>query len=122
MGHEHLRDSGAAPRHYTTDELRVELVHKRLVDSVRAEPLLRSGDGERITGHDRDHSTAFAATLRCYLRRFGDVGAASADLHIHQNTLRQRLRRAQELFALDLGDPAQRLVLELELHAAAADR
>jgi hypothetical protein len=69
--------------------------------------------------HDRDHGTAFTTTLLTYLRNFGDVATASAAIHIHQNTLRQRLRRAHELFDLDLDDPAQRLLLEIELAAAA---
>jgi hypothetical protein len=116
---DHLRDSGAAPGHYSTDRLRAELVRKRLLDTVRRDPLLRIGIGERITEHDRDHGTAFATTLLTYLRSFGDVAAASAAVHIHQNTLRQRLRRAHELFDLDLDDPAQRLLLEIELAAAA---
>ena len=115
---DHLRDTGAEPGHYPTERLRVELVHKRLVDTIRADPLLRSGVGERITAHDREHSTEFASTMLAYLREFGDVSAASADLLIHQNTLRQRLRRVQELFDIDLGNSAQRLLLELELAAA----
>jgi DNA-binding PucR family transcriptional regulator len=117
----HLRRSGGAPGHYTTDQLRTELVHQRLVDAVRAEPHLRSGVGELVTAHDRDHASEFAATLLADLRHFGDVTAASADLHIHQNTLRQRLRRAQDLFDVDLASPEQRILLELELAAAVAD-
>ncbi len=116
---DHLRATAAAPGHYTTDRLRVELVRRRLLDAVRRDPLLRTGIGERIIGHDRDHGTAFTTTLLTYLRNFGDVATASAAIHIHQNTLRQRLRRAHELFDLDLDDPAQRLLLEIELAAAA---
>jgi hypothetical protein len=116
---DHLRTTGAAAGHYTTDRLRTEIVRKRLLDAVRRDPLLRTGIGERINGHDRDHGTAFTTTLLTYLRNFGDVATASAAIHIHQNTLRQRLRRAHELFDLDLDDPAQRLLLEIELAAAA---
>ncbi|ADJ48961.1 hypothetical protein AMES_7135 [Amycolatopsis mediterranei S699] len=118
---DHVRDSGEAPSHYTTEQLRAPIVHKRLVNTIRGDALLRIGIGERILGYDRKHSSEFVATLRGYLRHFGDVVAASAELHIHQNTLRQRLRRAQELFDLDLTDPAQRLLLELELTAAAGN-
>jgi hypothetical protein len=117
---DHLRETGAAPGHYTTDELRTELVRKRLLDAVRDNPLLRTGAGERITAHDREHTTEFAATLLTYLRQFGNVATASEALHIHQNTLRQRLRRARELFDLDLDNPALHLLLEIELAAATA--
>jgi DNA-binding PucR family transcriptional regulator len=55
--------------------------------------------------------------LAAYLRHFGDVVPASAALHIHQNTLRQRLRRAEQTFGLSLRDPTQRLLLSVEIAA-----
>nr|WP_237314410.1 helix-turn-helix domain-containing protein [Streptomyces sp. AMCC400023] len=67
--------------------------------------------------HDAEHATAYAATLLAYLRHFGDVVAASGELHIHQNTLRLRLRRAEQLFGVSLADPTRRLLLTLELAA-----
>ncbi|WP_084470062.1 helix-turn-helix domain-containing protein [Amycolatopsis benzoatilytica] len=62
--------------------------------------------GERIAGHDGRQASDFATTLLSYLRCFGEVAAASAELHIHQNTLRQRLRRAQNPLGLVLAGPA----------------
>jgi hypothetical protein len=115
---DHLRAEGAAPGAYTTDELRAELVRQRLLQAVRSDPLLRWGIGDRVRDHDREHGSAFRITMLAYLRHFGDVNAASAELTIHQNTLRQRLRRAQELFGLALDNPAQRLTLEIELAAS----
>ncbi|MFI7699991.1 PucR family transcriptional regulator [Nonomuraea sp. NPDC049480] len=112
---DHLRAEDAAPGTYTTDDLRAELVRQRLLEAVRADPLLRWGD--RVRDHDREHRTEFRGTLLAYLRHFGDVNAARAELTIHQNTMRQRLRRAQELFRLSLDNPAQRLMLEIELAA-----
>lgn len=119
---DHIRDSTMAPGHHSTERLRLAIVHTRLIAAVRTDARLRSGRGEHIADHDRDHATAFASTLLVYLRCFGDVAAASAQLHLHQNTVRQRLRRARELFALDLNEPTQRLVLELELTAVANNR
>lgn len=119
---DHVQDSTMPPGHYSTERLRTAIVHTRLTNAVRADPRLRTGQGEHITDHDQNHATAFANTLLAYLRHFGDIAAVGTDLHIHQNTVRQRLRRAQDLFALDLTDPAQRLVLELELTAAASGR
>ncbi|WP_338133573.1 helix-turn-helix domain-containing protein [Streptomyces caniscabiei] len=53
------------------------------------------------------------------MRHFGDVAAASDELHIHQNTLRLRLRRAEQLFGLSLADPTRRLLVTRELTAYA---
>ena len=41
---------------------------------------------------------------------------AAEALLLHPNTLRYRLRRMQELTGLDLKDPTDRLVAELQLH------
>ncbi|MGP4047742.1 helix-turn-helix domain-containing protein [Streptomyces sp. 2A115] len=38
---------------------------------------------------------------------------------MHQNTLRLRLRRAEQLFGVSLADPTRRLLLALELTALA---
>jgi DNA-binding PucR family transcriptional regulator len=50
-----------------------------------------------------------------YLQRFGDVRAAADDLHIHPNTVRYRVRRAEEILGMSLDDPDSRLLLEIQL-------
>ncbi|MFD8495825.1 PucR family transcriptional regulator [Amycolatopsis sp. NPDC059657] len=55
------------------------------------------------------------ATLRVYLDHFGDVPAAAKALGLHANSLRYRLRRIEEVSGLDVRDPEQRLVAELQL-------
>ncbi|CAL9335373.1 PucR family transcriptional regulator [Streptomyces sp. enrichment culture] len=114
---DHLCQQRADPGAYRTEELRPELVLRRLVDAVRGDPELRTGTVERLRAHDAEHATEYAATLLAYLRHFGDVVAASRELHIHQNTLRLRLRRAEPLFEVSLADPTRRLLLTLELAA-----
>ncbi|MBE4733487.1 helix-turn-helix domain-containing protein [Streptomyces sp. ND05-3B] len=114
---DHLRERRADPGVYRTEDLRPELVLRRLVGAVRADADLRTGIVERLRAHDAEHATAYAATLLAYLRHFGDVVAASGELHIHQNTLRLRLRRAEQLFGVSLADPTRRLLLTLELAA-----
>ena len=50
-----------------------------------------------------------------YLDRFGDVRTAASALHIHPNTLRYRIRRAEHVLGVPLDDPADRLLLQLQI-------
>ncbi|MFZ1163323.1 PucR family transcriptional regulator [Mycobacterium sp.] len=56
-------------------------------------------------------------TLRAYLDSFGDVAASAAQLHVHPNTVRYRVRRIETLLATSLADPDARLLLSLGLRA-----
>ncbi|MGH2755890.1 MAG: PucR family transcriptional regulator [Actinomycetota bacterium] len=64
---------------------------------------------------DRESGTSYLAALGAYFDSFGDYTAAAARLHIHPNTLRYRLRRAQEITGVKLSDPEDRLALMLLL-------
>ncbi|MFJ5265183.1 PucR family transcriptional regulator [Streptomyces sp. NPDC088387] len=114
---DHLHESGAPPGSHHTEELRADLVLRRLLHTVRHRAELRTGTAGRIAAYDAEHGTDHLATLAAYFWHFGEVAPASGALHIHQNTLRQRLRRAEREFGLDLRDPAQRLVLAVEVAA-----
>lgn len=57
---------------------------------------------ERIAAYDRARGSALLQTLEEFLRRHGSISATSESLFVHQNTLRQRLRRIAELSGLDL--------------------
>jgi DNA-binding PucR family transcriptional regulator len=57
---------------------------------------------ELLVGHDSEHGTSFVATIHEYLKQHGNRERASACLHIHRNTLRQRIERIRELSAIDL--------------------
>ncbi|GAA2882391.1 hypothetical protein GCM10010517_45540 [Streptosporangium fragile] len=113
----HLRDAGARPGSYAARDLHAEIVQQRLFHAVRSDPMLRTGFGRIIIAHDSTRGTAYRATLLSYLRNFGDVRAAGAELTLHENTVRKRIRRAQELFGIALENPTHRLLLELELGA-----
>lgn len=67
-----------------------------------------------------DGAIPYAQTLLTYLDTGGDVMRAAAGLHVHENTLRYRLRRLQERFGIDLDDPDTRLVAWLQLRTAIA--
>jgi sugar diacid utilization regulator len=89
----------------------LELLRRGTADiSVHADPV------RRILAYDRRHSTTYAETLLAYLDSFGEAARAAALLSVHENTLRYRMKRIQELFGLDLADPETRLVTWLRLH------
>ncbi len=56
----------------------------------------------RLADYDRRRSTALLKTLEEFLRRRGNISATAEALYVHPNTLRQRLRRIQELTGIDL--------------------
>jgi sugar diacid utilization regulator/putative methionine-R-sulfoxide reductase with GAF domain len=56
----------------------------------------------KIAEYDRLRQTSLLRTLEEFLRRRGNISATAEALYVHPNTLRQRLRRIQELSGLDL--------------------
>jgi len=56
----------------------------------------------RLADYDRERATSLMRTLEEFLRRRGSISATAEALYVHPNTLRQRLRRIQELSGLDL--------------------
>lgn len=54
-------------------------------------------------------------TLDEYIRSHGSQSSVSRNLYLHRNTVRQRLRRIEELTGADLDDPEERLMLQLAL-------
>jgi DNA-binding PucR family transcriptional regulator len=55
--------------------------------------------------------------LQTYLYCFGDVAAAAAELQVHPNTIRYRIRRLEKLLETSMADPDARLLLGLSLRA-----
>jgi DNA-binding PucR family transcriptional regulator len=92
----------------TLDDVRAQANVLEILDVLREREHLRAG---RVAGLD----TALLQTLREYLDRFGDVGAAAQALQTHPNTVRYRLRRITELTGMDLEDPSERLMASLQL-------
>jgi sugar diacid utilization regulator len=104
-----------------TDEVRSEVVLHELKELSLEHSSLTRGKLERILAHDEKQNATYALTLRAYLDCFGDVPRASERISVHPNTFRYRMRRLVELFELDLDDPDERMVLELQLRLLAAD-
>jgi GAF domain-containing protein len=55
-----------------------------------------------LADYDEQRSTFLLRTLEEFLRRRGNISATAEALYVHPNTLRQRLRRIQELSGIDL--------------------
>jgi PucR C-terminal helix-turn-helix domain len=85
--------------------------HEDLIDTLaelRLAPLagLRAGQRDRL-----------AETLLAWLRAGGDAGEVAAQLHVHPQTVRYRIRQLREIFGDVLGDPDVQLELILALRS-----
>jgi DNA-binding PucR family transcriptional regulator len=105
----------------SVDDVRSEVVLLELKELSGDHPNLVRGKLGRVVAYDVEHRSAYVPTLRAYLDAFGDIPAAAARISVHPNTFRYRMRRLVELFELDLANPDERLVLELQLRLLAAD-
>jgi sugar diacid utilization regulator len=76
---------------------------------------VETGKVAALRQYDAVHGSQYLLTLQAYLGCLGDVAVASKQIHVHPNTLRYRLRRLVELAELDLDDPTDRLVAELQM-------
>lgn len=98
-------------------EARTPVLLGEIVDLLRTRPELQDPRLDVLAAHDQRHHAALTASVEEYLAHLGDVRGAAAELHVHPNTLRYRLRRAADLLELDLDDPSDRLLLQLQLLA-----
>ncbi|WP_125609854.1 PucR family transcriptional regulator [Specibacter cremeus] len=96
-------------------DVQVEALMMRLADMLAAGREEVSGPLAVLAAHDRDHAGDLVATLAAWLDAFGDVTAAAAAVHVHQNTFRYRLRKLCEIGGIDPTDPDQRFALLLQL-------
>jgi len=92
-----------------------------LAQVFRDTPRLLSQQAIRVLEFDAHSATEYAKTLRTYLDCSRDSAATAARLSLHQNTLRYRLRRANELFGIDLDNPDDTLTLWLSLRVVEFD-
>lgn len=99
----------------TDEQVRSRIALLELADRDDATTDRLLGPVRRMVEHDAAHATVHAATLLSYLDAFGEAVKAAAALSIHENTLRYRIRRLQELFDVNLADPTERLVIWLQL-------
>lgn len=106
----------------TLADARTPVLLGEIVDLVAGREELRDPRMEALLGYDKRHASAMRASVEIYLRHFGDVRAAAAELNVHPNTLRYRLRRAEDLLGITLDDPDGRLLVEIQLATLARRR
>jgi hypothetical protein len=99
----------------TIDEVRLAALLARFSESAGPELEIYEHKLKPLIDSDSRGQTAYIEALATFLEAFGDYTAAAARLHVHPNTLRYRLRRAQELAGVRLDDPDDRLALMLLL-------
>jgi DNA-binding PucR family transcriptional regulator len=97
------------------DEVGEQVLIGEILAVLAERPDLRDPRLTALVERDRRSGTNYVQSLLTYLDAFGDLATAAAQLHVHRNTLRYRLRRAQELTGLDLSHPQQRLPAMLQL-------
>ncbi|MEV8099654.1 helix-turn-helix domain-containing protein [Kitasatospora sp. NPDC085879] len=90
----------------------------RVADELARRPELRHPAVEAMLAHDREHRTEYARSVAAWLDAVGSVAAAAERVGVHPNTLKYRLRRAEQLFGLDLEHPDDRLSAWLQLRLA----
>ena len=88
---------------------------REILDLVASRPELADPRIGSLIDYDREHGAELFDSANAYLLAHGDVRAAAGELGIHPNTLRYRIRRVEQLLGIDFTDPADRLLLELQL-------
>lgn len=97
------------------EALHSQVLMLRLEDMAAELPDLASGRVAFLQELDGKSGTEYLATLRAFLSTFGNVAEAARLVDVHENTFRYRIRRLTELAGIDLDDPDERLVLQLQL-------
>ncbi len=112
-----MRGRDVAPPHASASATDAGHPILGLIRSIAAErPEMLGGPIATLRRLDSAGRSDYIRSLRAFFDHAGDVPKAAEALLLHPNTLRYRLRRMQELTGLDLKDPTDRLVAELQLH------
>lgn len=112
--HESRDPDGPTPAY---DESWHDILLQRLRAAARAGRVPARGPVAELRRHDRENGTAYIDTLRAWLAAQGDLTAAGERLGVHQNTIRNRLRRMSDLTSIDLSHPQKRFATALDLAA-----
>lgn len=112
----HATRPGAAPVCY--DESWDEILLQRLRTAASAGRLPSRGPIAELAQHDASNATKYLPTLRAWLETQGDLAVAAAQLGVHPNTVRYRLRKMTDIANLELDVPRKRLAMLITLAVA----
>ncbi|GLZ06243.1 DNA-binding protein [Actinomadura sp. NBRC 104412] len=110
------RSPDAAPPAY--DEAWNDILLQRLRTAARTGRVPARGPVAELRRYDEEHATRYLPTLRAWLEAQGDHAQAAARLGVHENTVRNRLRKMEAVTSLDLRDARKRLAMMVELAIA----
>lgn len=97
------------------DDVRTTIQLDRLHHHLAEHEDLLAGRAKALLQWDERHRGDLAESVLAYLDAFGNVVEGAQRIHVHPNTLRYRVRKACEICGLDLTDPEQRLMMQLQL-------
>jgi hypothetical protein len=109
------KPGGTGPTVAEVTGFRSQSILVEITELSRRAPRLLRGPVLRLGEIDEAEGSSYLPTLRAYFDSGHDLRRASEALYIHRNTLKYRLGRIRELTGLDLTDPLDRLVTELQL-------
>ena len=108
-------DRPGTERVSTLAESRTSVLLGEIADLVAGQDQLRDPRLQALVDDDLTRDGSLVSSVAEYLDRFGDVRTAASALHVHPNTLRYRIRRAEQVLGMRLDDPADRLLLQLQI-------
>ncbi|WP_232246380.1 PucR family transcriptional regulator [Kitasatospora mediocidica] len=106
---------GVVPEVAALIDVQAEVLLSEVLALLQERPALRDPRLAALAAYDLRHGTQLAESVLAWLDALGEVRVAAQALHIHPNTLRYRVRRAEQLTGLDLAQPHQRLLAMLQL-------
>lgn len=98
----------------TFEDARSQTILAEITEILLERPWLLQGGIAGLVALDRDRGTDYLDTLRVFYDCAGDLTTAARKLFVHRNTLKYRLGRIKEISGIDLDDPTERLVAELQ--------
>lgn len=107
------------PRSVTTlEDVLPEVVLRSIADRLRPDEHPSLPSVEALLAADAAGGTPHAETVLAFLSTMGDFARTAQLLTVHENTVRYRIRRVQDLYGLRFDDPDTTLVAWLQLRLA----
>ncbi|MFL0289082.1 PucR family transcriptional regulator [Mycobacterium sp. SMC-18] len=97
------------------EDISTQCVLHELAELTEQRPHLLAGCLDVLSESDRTKNTAYLETLQAYFDANCDLADAASAMYLHRNTIRYRLQRIHDICNLDLEDPVDRLVTEIQL-------